>query len=753
MEKGFDLKIKSDQFILTSKKDGAFCKSYIFEPTPEQRSKFGSFFVAMEIDEQSDAAENIFRTITSTFQREYYSHNGDPENNIPKRFEASLNKVNNALANLATEGDADWVGKFHAIIYVIHRQDLHLSAIGETKALLFRDSQLIEISQGVAPTREEFSPTKIFSNILTGALKKGDKLIVSTPALTDFLSLEKVKRIINQFSPSLAILNIKETLSLSEKVPNLAAVVIEIEQDSVPAFAQKKITPEGLEKEKQMPPQRKSTPERIDLQDKDLDYLKNYPNLNIGDEEPKKDVKKELSSRAQSSLSSTGKFMKGSALPFFKKIFRSISDFIARLFHRINKRKSAPRSRGAFPARRFSTPRRPGYNLPRSSRRGLVQNIKNKFLGLPRSSQIMIAVITVLILGFFISIVVLSTEKKEERVDSSKEELIVSAQHKEKEATDAMIYNDEDLARERLNEISKILSDNPSLRDDYPTEVADLETKIAQQTEKINHIIRIDDPIIAADVSDNLDVGLSQITLLNDVPYTFNTKANDIYTIDEAIKKLETLPIDIADPDQFTLFANNYDRNSILLYTNAPSINEFTPVDNSITALSFIPGLSDSTPTDLKAYGDKVYVLDKANNQIYKHERTIDGFTKGTTWVISEADLSDATSLAIDGDVYVLKSDGTILKFLSGELQDFNVTGLEDTPLENPTRIMTDLAYDNLYIIDPPSKRVIVLDKEGALVNQYTSDSFDDLKDIYALEPENKIYILNDSKILELVME
>ena len=58
-----------------------------------------------------------------------------------------------------------------------------------------------------------------------------------------------------------------------------------------------------------------------------------------------------------------------------------------------------------------------------------------------------------------------------------------------------------------------------------------------------------------------------------------------------------------------------------------------------------------------------------------------------------------------------------------------------------------------IYILDSGNKRVVAVDKDGYIYQQYSSPLFDDLKDFVVLEKEKKIYVLNGSIIYGIAMQ
>ena len=88
------------------------------------------------------------------------------------------------------------------------------------------------------------------------------------------------------------------------------------------------------------------------------------------------------------------------------------------------------------------------------------------------------------------------------------------------------------------------------------------------------------------------------------------------------------------------------------------------------------------------------------------HNPTQTGFNKGVDWIKTEGiDLEDSVSLSIDGDVFVLKSNGEILKFAKGEEIEF--TTKIDPALENPNDVWTYNDVNKIYVFEQTNKRII----------------------------------------------
>lgn len=149
----------------------------------------------------------------------------------------------------------------------------------------------------------------------------------------------------------------------------------------------------------------------------------------------------------------------------------------------------------------------------------------------------------------------------------------------------------------------------------------------------------------------------------------------------------------------------------------------------------------------LGVYFGNVYVLDKTSKQLLKFISTSSEYVK-TNYFAKDTtpDVSTAKSIAIDGSIWILLNDGTVLKFTRGKSDNLQLSGL-DKGFASPTRIFTNADSDNIYILDNGNSRIVVFDKNGAYQSQYQTSILKDAKDFEVLEKSKKIYILNNNRI------
>ena len=175
-----------------------FLKPYAvcFQHLPDNiaREPLGMLAGAMTINDRSEHSAYIVNFLASLAKKEYY---GNPRRDAIESFEASLHKINVGLAELAKEGNTEWIGTLDAAICIVERNNLHFSVAGNAKVLLFRDRHLSDISEGLADSSEDH-PMKTFTDVASGKISPGDRLLITTPDIFSALSETELERSANR---------------------------------------------------------------------------------------------------------------------------------------------------------------------------------------------------------------------------------------------------------------------------------------------------------------------------------------------------------------------------------------------------------------------------------------------------------------------------------------------------------------------------------------------------------------------------
>lgn len=123
----------------------------------------------------------------------------------------------------------------------------------------------------------------------------------------------------------------------------------------------------------------------------------------------------------------------------------------------------------------------------------------------------------------------------------------------------------------------------------------------------------------------------------------------------------------------------------------------------------------------MTSYAGNLYLIDAPNKQILKYVPNADWWTSPVTFFNPgvNPDLSNVVDISIDGDVWMLRSAGSILKCSSARCTDQPITDL-DMPLKNPIALFTSQTLAGLYIADAGNERIVQMDKAtGRFARQF----------------------------------
>ena len=167
----------------------------------------------------------------------------------------------------------------------------------------------------------------------------------------------------------------------------------------------------------------------------------------------------------------------------------------------------------------------------------------------------------------------------------------------------------------------------------------------------------------------------------------------------------------------------------------------------------FFLSTSPHAPRAVDSFGDRFYVLDAGVNQIWRYEPRGDAYPdRPDRYFVTPPlrSLADAQDMAIDGHIYVLYNDGTILKFLQGERQSaFDVRGLPGDIVE-PVALAVDPdgSSDVCYVADRGNRRVVVLGPDGVFQAQFRADeAFDALEALAVDEATRRLYVIGNGRL------
>jgi len=194
--------------------------------TDPEKLKMGTIFALIEITNPWYPNSQIGQSIINVLTQEYYKQDNE---DLLTNFENALKKVNQNLARITQEGESDWIGNINAILALVCDNEIHLTRTGKAEAFLFRDNKVNKITDGSVQITE--NPLKTFFDIVSGEINKKDKILITSPALLDYLSQKEIQDVISNNSPYESMVTISQFLR-QEKARHINSVLLEINSKS-----------------------------------------------------------------------------------------------------------------------------------------------------------------------------------------------------------------------------------------------------------------------------------------------------------------------------------------------------------------------------------------------------------------------------------------------------------------------------------------------------------------------------------------
>lgn len=143
--------------------------------------------------------------------------------------------------------------------------------------------------------------------------------------------------------------------------------------------------------------------------------------------------------------------------------------------------------------------------------------------------------------------------------------------------------------------------------------------------------------------------------------------------------------------------------------------------------------------------GRNLYVLDAEGDQVWRYLPTQSGFDSEREPMLTDAELEDASELAVSSAIYILFEDGAIQRFQGDTGETISLAGI-DRPLRSPASL-TPLTSDRVLVADRGNRRIVAFSPEGVFRQQFKSATFTDLRALAVDEPNGLLYVLVGSAL------
>jgi len=723
---------------------------FVAQPDAQRESLAGKIFLMAEIGGKKSEAKQAIDFILDGINKFYYEDEkiflqdkveGLTLENI---FEAALAKINKALVEFLNEKKFFLHPQESSLILgLIFENKLYFSNFGRHKAFLINKQddnyELINVEASATDVdndkaKESDASPKFFASVISGQIPPSSYFLFCNEVLTEYLSNKELINIISKLPPMVAAEQIKSSLAkLNSYVPFLGIIIknthglslaelkdeahVEILKSAhnsishlnyTEAQTEKMLSPAGLFNwhklinvyKKIKNKIKGNTTSRMELKDnRDLPELKKQKTLSAS-----KILKEKLIvGRSHSRI-----------LGVLKIIWTTLINIINPIFW---------------------------ARVWKSFRSWLSQlHPKNKSLFIALSLLLLVLVISVMWTS-------VNNRRKEEieRFDG-----IISSLEVRRDMIDSyLLYENEEAAKNLIGEIIMELELLEPRNQDQISRRDNLKVVIDEKKARVQKLTTINSPQFVFDFKDhNSSAETRNIIVFNKSIYAADPLAKAVYIWNFETNKSDSFLLsgDISSLDKPVI------ENNLIYYLNNRSLVSLNPVDGRQTRLNIDGLATDNNIDNFGFYGGSLYLMMSDNNQVFRLSATNPNFSNRTARLANDTFLGDAVDMAItaSGNISILKNNGKIEDFRGGVLQDFNLVSV-DPSLDSAS--LLKFAANRYFILDKSSKRFLVFDLNGKLMQQYRLPSLNNLKDFDLSKDSKSAYLLNDDSIYEITLE
>ncbi len=682
--------------------------------------KNGQLFIIIEIPKNKN---NTQANIDEIINRAAQYFKTSKQNNSELLLEEILQELNQFLPELNNNKRKSFLNDLDMIIGIINDDTVHISGTGNIYTLLIHNNKCTPLL--VKDIKEK---NKIFEDIISGELNEGDVLIASGSSLFDYISQEKIKQITTQYNPYNSGIEIKKLLETVPDFVSFNSLIIKKTGNS----------PQALKEEEKDWQEQNFFSDQEEEEIKEIEEEDEIENTvqKIIKEKPERE-KRELSLPKTKWVIDFKAFKKikfinsiNNIINYIKEILIKLKKVILYIFNSLKNILT------------FITSPKYREDAEEKSIKEIKKKVDKKYLwfkALEKQKKIALLGLAITLLLFIQGLVFVLQNKSEKDNDEDYIKAINSVEVGLTEVKALLIYEDEQGAEDMLLAIQDIINNIEANNAIQKEEIELLKDSLRRQINEVRHINEVDSPLELFDLSS---------TLIN--PKQIVQKDGDFYVLDE--NKLYSLKDNLVNelidfPQGITLAS--WPQKDKLILSNLNNYSIFDINTKSIESFPFNKTTGNTTIKDTVIYSNNLYVLDNINNQIFKYPEQGESFGSGLPWLQEERDLSQASSFTIDGNIYIINNGGEIEKYGKGLKENFSYH--KPRPLINNNSIIKTFKNSlYLYIIDPDNNRIIILDKEGNIKDQFTSNKFNNLIDLAIDEEEKNIYLLNNNHLYVL---
>ena len=730
---------------------------HITEPSTPEEKKKGYFFALCEINNAEGRHIVKLQNLIDEIENGYYE---TPDQENKTSLEVVLEKINQQNLTLLKPDLA-----LNYVVGAIRQPEILFSYHGAPQVFIFyKNNEGVYRRMNLAETAEA-DERQLFSQIIQGKINPHDYFFAGTPRLADYFNGDRLEKLITSRPPRQSAEHLERVLSELKNGLSFGGLVIHLGESSAASAIHRPKPRAGNGSEKslksffnteentantlspslfrrfsgkmqslikdKLPQKAAPVPGRPTQTSEYAPAEIKSAHLRQHHGRPKMAAKADLKQNLSVALDIAWQMLKylGQGLAWLAvAVFTLLKGLVTGLVLLF------------FVATNYQKRRQPILDDWRRA----VYSYRENFKQLSPLARILMFSAIVLAFVFAISLIYLGARQRNLSLEKTYQENMRLVKTKRDLAESSIIYNDETAALSAAQEAKVLLAQLDCNARAHRDECKTISDQLENVLVKVRKVVAVK-PEFLADWS-NLEKDPMQLIKINSKFIAYGASST-LFTYDLLTKENKTLP---AGFNNFIAGAAPKENDYALFLRSTGELIKYDPGNGSFARSDLTWPEQKSNITTLVVYNRRLYTLDALNNKIYKHDSIKTGFGQGKDWLRDNtADLTNGTSITIDGDLFALKNNGEVYKFTGGVKQPFALQGI-DPALTGGDKIFTYTDLLRLYILDSAGKRLLVLNKDGKLLKQITSSQFISPTGLVVDEPQSKAYILDSGKLYQI---
>jgi len=692
----------------------------------ETNPALGKFFIYGKVKTSDSNLRRFFDALFG-LARNYYQNStaGDPETALEEilkklngEWQSGLNK------NTLNGHGSDLKQKLQNIALVIgilEENDLYMASVGRAHLFLTRDNKMLDILDSAGEDTRTADFSKLFANIISGKLKENDVLFFCFNDFLDYFSLEKIKRIIQDYPPDKACQYFSDLLHPIEHhkvfIVNITKLLMRKSNEMMPIRRQMARSDAN------------QSMEDLNSQQADTDRVLNpsaYPEA----------LKfKAIAIKLKAAL--TGIFQSATVKNYLAKHplpwtrwLENLSKKITRIYQHVPKISSGLGQAGTIEAKSGDGPKK-DTRLTLVTRRGRLYLFA--FIG----------VVIALGLGIFFTI----RAQANRRLTDDYNSIIQQIEEKTGLAQAALIYKNNASATDLFKEIDALLARLPQNSGTRQQKYQELKQANQAQLDALIKLYTDNSAPLFDYTSISADFRATGGLLAPDNRIYFWDQ-NTVYLWNSADKKADELAALNGNGGEDKLVQGTWwQPGRIAFITQNQKLAVLDVASKQWQVLTIASQHQPISGVDLKIYNDRLYLLDN-NGQIYKYTRGESGYENETAWLSDGARLNNAKQLSIDSALWLI-ANGQAQKLYQGRA-DSSWSASVEPNLDDPRWLVTSADLKQIYIFNVSDQRLIILTKAGQTVKQYRNSQWQNVVALGADEKNKQAFIFTSEKVFQV---